>query len=162
MLAKRLYAMRILSLALLSGALATAVAGAADELNRSEIRVIEADRATSTCIGDPRTPVCAIETKLACDARQDASLCRKAGTVQGPQPRQAGTLRYRVVEVEIVPEGSPLTILPFVKPGFAVVTIAYPDHPTEAFPDGHELRLPVRPVPGGWAVMTAKDAGITR
>lgn len=41
----------------------------------SEIRVITQTNETSECIGDPRTPVCAVETLLACFIRQQRSLC---------------------------------------------------------------------------------------
>lgn len=35
-----------------------------------------ADRSDSRCIGRPDTPLCAVETLLACFARRDADLCR--------------------------------------------------------------------------------------
>jgi hypothetical protein len=38
----------------------------------------EADSTTSTCIGNPVTPLCAVETVLACFVRSDSDLCRKA------------------------------------------------------------------------------------
>lgn len=34
---------------------------------------------TSRCIGDPRTPLCAVETHAACIYRGDSSLCDKVG-----------------------------------------------------------------------------------
>ena len=37
------------------------------------------DGATSGCIGDPRTPLCAVETFLACTIRRDLELCRSVG-----------------------------------------------------------------------------------
>lgn len=43
----------------------------------SEVRVITSTTATSDCIGDPKTPVCAVETFLACIARLDHGLCAK-------------------------------------------------------------------------------------
>jgi hypothetical protein len=42
-----------------------------------ETRRITAKSATSTCIGDPRTPLCAAETFLACVARQAPQLCER-------------------------------------------------------------------------------------
>jgi hypothetical protein len=44
----------------------------------SEVRVIAPDAATSTCIGDPKTPECAVETLLACLSRDDGRLCEVA------------------------------------------------------------------------------------
>jgi hypothetical protein len=55
--------------------------GACD--NASEVRVIMPDSATSTCIGDPKTPECAVETMLACIVRADKRLCEIA--LRGPE-----------------------------------------------------------------------------
>lgn len=48
-----------------------------------EFRVITLDSASSTCIGDPKTPECAVETILACNVRRNGLLCeiatRRAG-----------------------------------------------------------------------------------
>lgn len=43
-----------------------------------DIRVITATDATSDCIGKTDTPVCAVETLLACTARADNDLCLRA------------------------------------------------------------------------------------
>jgi hypothetical protein len=37
----------------------------------------------SQCVGDPKTPVCALETMLACLVRQQPELCRKMGIRHG-------------------------------------------------------------------------------
>jgi hypothetical protein len=42
---------------------------------RGEIREITANTSTSDCIGDPKTPACALETLIACGVRKDAKLC---------------------------------------------------------------------------------------
>ncbi len=44
-----------------------------------QIRRITPTTADSACIGDPITPLCAVETWLACKARDDLSLCRAVG-----------------------------------------------------------------------------------
>jgi hypothetical protein len=44
-----------------------------------EIRYIEKDEATSDCIGDPKTPLCAVETWTACDVQTDPDICFRAG-----------------------------------------------------------------------------------
>ncbi len=44
-----------------------------------KIKRITPTTADSTCIGDPITPLCAVETWLACLARIDLSLCRAVG-----------------------------------------------------------------------------------
>ncbi|MCC7168580.1 MAG: hypothetical protein IT565_13525 [Rhodospirillales bacterium] len=38
----------------------------------------EADSTTSTCIGNPITPLCAVETVLACFVRKNDDFCRRA------------------------------------------------------------------------------------
>jgi len=59
---------------------------------------------TSECIGDPRSPICTVETFIACYARNDARLCRIAS---GPKrrPPPSGTFTpnstlYRLLEVK--------------------------------------------------------------
>lgn len=46
-----------------------------DPLNQYRL-IGPAGRSDSTCIGRPETPLCAVETFLACFARRDAGLCR--------------------------------------------------------------------------------------
>jgi hypothetical protein len=48
-------------------------------------RVMTKDPETtdSKCVGDPKTPVCALETMLACLVRQQPDLCRKMGIRRG-------------------------------------------------------------------------------
>lgn len=43
------------------------------------VRTITQTTASSSCIGQPRTPLCAVETFLACGARLDWELCEKVG-----------------------------------------------------------------------------------
>jgi hypothetical protein len=64
------------------------------------------EHSTSRCIGKPDTPLCAIETIIACFVRTNNDLCRVG---QGPyledfrikgSPQLAWTQRYRVVRVK--------------------------------------------------------------
>lgn len=41
---------------------------------------------TSKCIGDPKTPVCAVDTVMACSARYDDSICEKVNYLWGYNP----------------------------------------------------------------------------
>ncbi len=50
-------------------------AGAEEE----KIKRITPTDADSACIGNPVTPLCAVETWIACHARDDLSLCRAVG-----------------------------------------------------------------------------------
>ncbi len=47
---------------------------------------IKYTRASSICIGKPDTPLCAVETALACRLRGNARLCGKVGLAPEPQP----------------------------------------------------------------------------
>ena len=61
------------------------------------MRLIDPRSAASRCIGDVRTPVCAVETHIACRVRNDADLCAKAGRVEGRHFRPEGaTVVYLV------------------------------------------------------------------
>lgn len=42
---------------------------------RGEIRTITTTTSTSDCIGDPKTPTCALDTFIACGTRKDPGLC---------------------------------------------------------------------------------------
>jgi hypothetical protein len=100
--------------------LAAAVAPAlADDVPLPELTpkgqylVMTQDDATSTskCIGDPKTPMCAVETLLACYQRNEPDLCEIAtGTKLDPEYRRAAfgsakpepQLSYLVVRREIL------------------------------------------------------------
>jgi len=53
-------------------------AARAGETYPTGVRTITATTATSTCIGEISTPVCALETRFACIARNDERLCSLA------------------------------------------------------------------------------------
>ena len=66
----------------------------------------------SKCIGNPVTPLCAVETSLACFIRHDDELCR-VGTGSMELPGLSGgvrqpvhTIRYRIVSSLIVTENN--------------------------------------------------------
>ena len=71
-------------------------------------RTITQTDSTSDCIGDPVTPMCAVDTGLACLQWQQLDLCKIAvkdfngGQLFGgtPSPRKSST-RYRVVGVRL-------------------------------------------------------------
>lgn len=81
---------------------------------------------TSTCVGDPRTPLCAVETSIACHLRDDPELCRIAYDEPPAPPIPFRTKRksrivegYRVVGVRHyragdIPDWEPSYWLPAV------------------------------------------------
>ena len=76
-------------LALMAGGLVAPAAWAGGTTPEEEVlgqlRRIGPDTAGG-CIGDPRTPVCALDTLYACIARLDFSVCKRVG--QGPEPNE--------------------------------------------------------------------------
>lgn len=84
--------------------------------------------ATSTCIGDNKTPLCAAETLLACLARADAELCRRAGVAD---PRAAisqppALIEYKVDRTTVIKREDitdDLKDVDWYKPGYALVEI---------------------------------------
>ena len=96
----------IAALALLIGAGASQGSGSEEE----QVRRITPTEADSACIGDPVTPVCAVETLFACFARLDAELCRAVGIEDpdfGYDPAPA-TVEYVIQRAfEIRPEDIP-------------------------------------------------------
>ena len=86
---------------LLTAAVATgAVPAAADE--RLAIRHMGETTATSTCIGNPVTPMCAIDTVLACNVRKQLNLCEAVGLGMLRPPDRKYTVDYYVVRVHVL------------------------------------------------------------
>ncbi len=69
----------VLSLLLAASTVCAVVASSAAEMVQTELRRIGLSEATSDCIGEPKTPVCAVETFIACWARHQMPLCRRVG-----------------------------------------------------------------------------------
>lgn len=64
------------------------------------VRFMDGNEAASRCIGDVRSPVCTVETHIACRVRDDKSLCAKAGRVEGRHFRPKGaTVTYMVTRI---------------------------------------------------------------
>ncbi|CAA7624173.1 exported hypothetical protein [Magnetospirillum sp. LM-5] len=81
--------------------LAMALPALAAENGFSGVRVITMTEATSTCIGVPRTPLCAAETFLACSLRNDEAMCDLVGA--GPfGPRKAIAEKYKFVASRVL------------------------------------------------------------
>jgi hypothetical protein len=92
--------------------LAWAQAAQAEErFDPKQIRVITPSSATSKCIGDPKTPICAVETLIACTTRIQQRLCDKVGVRDLKLPeRPLKFHRYRILsshtirKEEVTPE----------------------------------------------------------
>lgn len=86
-----------------------ATPAAAAESYPSSLRTITATDAISPCIGDPKTPVCAVETALACYLRNTLDLCRAVGVVPPANPSKSGRETYRVMSQRLyrLKQGTP-------------------------------------------------------
>ena len=79
------------------------------------LRVAGLENATSPCIGDPATPLCAVETYLACIWRRDDRLCKQAwgpywkGPIWAQVKEGPGADVYQLYRVMRVYEASPGT-----------------------------------------------------
>jgi hypothetical protein len=112
------------------------------------------DRSDSGCIGRPETPLCAVETLLACFARRDPALCR---TVWSGGEAAAGVLAalgsskywwsYRVAAVEQPAVGEAVIAVAGRHCG---LQMREPDCTTTPAPP---TRYRVRQVDGRWQVM---------
>lgn len=71
----------------------------AEEAYPTSVRTITATAATSACIGDISTPICALETLFACRARRDLTLCRATET---PSDGERADQTYRIVGYAIL------------------------------------------------------------
>ena len=61
----------------------------AQTASNPELRLLEFtnEESTSTCIGNPVTPLCAVETFAACRLRAEWALCTEVGYEPGEAPR---------------------------------------------------------------------------
>ena len=86
----------------------TAMAGGPTAVAEGDARIISESRSTSTCIGDPRTPACAVETVIACFALHRIELCRAAGvekTVDLALMEAPGVVEYVIKAVRELEPG---------------------------------------------------------
>ncbi len=98
-------------------------------------RVMTLDDATSTsrCIGDPKTPLCAVETLMACFIRRQLPLCNishgypasETGRFGLSKPGPSYRTEYRVVRFHVVSDKDPKLTLggDWLKPGDIEITI---------------------------------------
>jgi hypothetical protein len=91
---------------------------------------ITPNTATSACIGTAATPLCAVETLLACLVRNDDGLCRRIGATpptrnsETPGPLQAeyAIERISVIQPEDITDDT--RDLEWFKPGYTLVEVS--------------------------------------
>lgn len=116
----------------------------AQETYPTEVRTITRTEATSTCIGNTSTPVCAVETLLACMTRGDPALCRQSisGSI-APEPARREKLEYRILW-QLVTQSRTQVPNPLTLATVAVERMA------DQGADGYVFLLEQKP--GGWTV----------
>jgi hypothetical protein len=124
--------------------------------------------ATSTCIGNGSTPVCAAETLLACMARAETELCRRVGVTdprsaasQGPALVEYVIDRSSIIRREDITDE--LRDVDWYKPGYALVEMqrrscetTKPNCAEESWTD---LQVYARPRGTVWDIVTWRGEG---
>lgn len=136
---------------------ATWPALADEKFDPRQVRVITPTTATSICIGDPKTPICAVETLLACWARKKMKLCERVDVSYMPPGPPLAKSQYRLISIRILTEADMTPELAHTnwwKPGYADVVIQKPDfHLDVCDRDGCKSSYSIRPTSKGWQVV---------
>lgn len=110
----------------LAVSLSAAAPAAAQSIKDASGR-LTANLATSRCLGEPATPICATETLLACLARADAALCRAAAISTPAAPSDAPPqIEYVIERVSVIRQADvtdDLKDLEWYKPGYTLVEL---------------------------------------
>jgi hypothetical protein len=146
-----------LSLGLASQAIAD------EKFDPKQVRVITPTSATSKCIGDPKTPICAVETFLACFARQKAELCKRVEAPETDLGESTQEITYRVLFSKIIRKkdiSKSLVDSYWIKPGYAEVEIEEVAFDNIKCTDFCRVSYALRPSPTGWIVIEWAAVGV--
>lgn len=140
-----------------------ATAGGNESLG--ELRFLSPTDATSDCIGDPRTPLCALETFLACTARVEPKLCLRVGvddySFQG-KPRLLAK-NYYIVSTHIIREEDiteDLKGTDWMVAGNVKITILEPEFRMPWCQDGCKTSYFLGPTDNGWHLISYAVWGV--
>lgn len=129
---------------------------------------IAPNAATSGCIGQPTTPVCAVETLLACWVRGQPALCRAvavsearaADRIAGPRSSPEAEAQYSIDRASTIRHEDvtdDLKAVEWFKPGFVLVELVRricPQTPQRCDDEPwEEMQIIVRPEAGRWSVV---------
>jgi hypothetical protein len=129
-----------------------------EKVDPKQVRIITPHSATSDCIDVPKSPVCAVETFLACTRRIDKPMCARIGITNFQyQDKPEEKFRYRILSVRVLakrdiskedwakPNG--------IRPGDVEVIVQEPDeHPPACPKSGCETSFWVKPDGIDWRV----------
>lgn len=139
-------------------ALGACAGGVMDDFDSAQTRIITPTEATSTCIGDISTPLCTVETFLACMRRLERSFCEQVGVFgfslrKNPEPVRYRILSGRILRDQDIPDHLRHTF--WMKAGYADITIIYLDwHTPDCFPEGCRADFSLKLTPSGWQVVS--------
>ena len=122
-----------------------------------KIRFVGPDDATSKCIGNPKTPLCAMETFFACSARQDMDLCRKVGVTDFSYPSKKYTTYFRVLTARVLTQDDMTEDLKdtnWWRPGFVKFTTYETFSEDEPCPDECRFSYIANPVDNEWHIIS--------
>jgi hypothetical protein len=153
-------------LGVMIGLLALGFASAAlagEKFDPKEVRVITPTSATSKCIGQPKTPICAVETLLACRGLNKQELCDLVGVHNQRLDGEAYSYSYRIMKSHIyakreIPKS--LADSYWIKPGYADVVIEDISFDNMKCTDFCRVSYAVRPSPTGWIVIEWVALGV--
>jgi len=132
-----------------------ATAGGNESLG--ELRFVSPTGATSDCIGDPRTPLCALETFLACTARLEPALCLRVGVDDYTFRKKLTTLNYYIVSTHTIREEDiteELKDAKWRKVGYVDITVLEPEFRMPWCPGGCKTSYTLGPTDDGWRLIT--------
>ncbi len=122
-----------------------------------ELRFIGVNDASSKCIDDPKTPLCAVETLMACFARHELDLCKKVGIVDLSFAGNPYTSRYRVLSSNILTVDDmteELKDAEWWKPGFAHIDVYRSYFEDGSCPDECRYGYNAKPVGDKWEIVS--------
>ena len=114
--------------------------------------------ATSPCLGTATSPVCMVETLLACFARADAALCARIGVDVRAVVREPGVIEYLIERVTVIRAADvteDLRDVDWFKAGYTLVELRRRNCPTTGCGDEswEDLQVYLRPQGGGWEIV---------
>jgi hypothetical protein len=158
--------MRSLGIFVAAAILATGLASQAiadEKFDPKQVRVITPTSATSKCIGDPKTPICAVETLLACRARKKQELCDLVNIHNESLDGEPTSISYRIMKSHIltkrdIPKN--MANFPTWKIGYADVAIKDYSLKLDWCPKGCTVGFSLRPSASGWEVFESVSEGV--
>jgi len=150
-----LYAWKLSVLGIMAVLFVPWIAHSGGSKTQSELRFISPTDATSDCIGNPITPLCAVETFKACALRLEPELCRMVGIEKYLFNKTQNSSEYYVVSTHTITAEDiteELRNSDWIKPGFVDITILEPDFRMDWCPNGCKTSYILKPVGDFWHV----------